>query len=317
MVDRSAQSLRVGRRQGALVTALLLGLLAGCGGDDADPGTGSSTSTQPTSTATDQPTVTATVTSTVTTTVTATATSTTTSGPTASSVVPVYFVIDSRAGLRLARELHPSSGDPVAAAVEAMVAGPDDPDYTTTWDPGTQVLGVEQDGDTVVVDLSADALTANVGSEGAELMVQQLVYTVAGATGSDVAVQLLIEGEPPADLWGAVSWLEPVSAADPLDVRLLVQIDEPLEGAQAPSPLTVSGDAAVFEATLLWRVLDDQGEVIASGFTMTAEGQTFAPYSFTVELQPGDYTVVIDEGDPSGEGAGGEPMTDSRAVTVP
>ena len=57
------------------------------------------------------------------------------------------------------------------------------------------------------------------------------------------------EGEPAGELWGVVEWVGPVVREDPLDVRSLVQIDEPTEGETVTSPLTVSGEAAVFEAT--------------------------------------------------------------------
>ncbi|NMR19464.1 Gmad2 immunoglobulin-like domain-containing protein [Cellulomonas fimi] len=228
-----------------------------------------------------------------------------------------YFVVDTRAGLRLARDVGPGSAtDPVQAAVERMIEGPADPDYTTSWNPETEVLGVTRDGTTLVVDLSAEARTASVGSEGAALMIQQLVHTASEAAEEPGAgVLLTIDGAPAGELWGAVTWDEPVTRADPLDVRLLVQIDVPVEGATTTSPVTVSGEAAVFEANLLWRVVDLAGTEIASGFATTAEGQTFAPYSFTVELPAGTYQVVITEDDPSG-GAAGEPMTDSRTITV-
>lgn len=138
---------------------------------------------------------------------------------------------------------------------------------------------------------------------------------MVGAVGEDVRVLLHIDGEPAGDLWGATTWPDPVALVDPLNVRLLVQIDQPAEGAETTSPVTVSGDAAVFEANLLWHVLDAAGAEAASGFTMTTEGQTFAPYSFTVDLEPGEYTVVIVEDDPSG-GEGGTPMSDTATVTV-
>lgn len=238
--------------------------------------------------------------------------------PSESVAVPVYFVVDTRAGLRLAREQHEITGDPVTAAVEAMIAGAADPDYATTWNAATEVLGVEVGDEVVTVDLSEGARTAGVGSEGAALMIQQLVYTATGAVGTagtDLPVELTIDGEPAGELWGAVTWDGPVFAADPLDVRMLVQIDEPAEGAGVGSPVTVAGDAAVFEANLAWKVRDGNGSEAASGFTMTAQGQTFAPYSFTVDLEPGTYTVEITEDDPS-DGAGGTPMTDTRTITV-
>ncbi|WP_298457367.1 Gmad2 immunoglobulin-like domain-containing protein [uncultured Cellulomonas sp.] len=235
----------------------------------------------------------------------------------ATQTVMVSYLVDTRAGIRLAHEPREvDAADPVRAAVEAMIAGPVDPDYSTAWDPATQVLGVTRDGSTIVVDLSEQARTASIGSEGAARMVQQLVHTATAAADDPTAgVLLTIDGEPAGDLWGAVSWTEPISRADPLDVRQLVQIDTPAQGATTSSPVTVAGDAAVFEANLLWRVLDGSGAEVRSGFTTTAEGQTFAPYSFEVELDPGTYTVVISESDPS-DGAGGTPMTDSRTVVV-
>jgi len=264
----------------------------------------------------DEPTTSPSVTPSVTASVTPSPSPTTT--PTsAPAVVPAYFMIDTRNGLRLAREQRTVTGsDPVRAAVETMIAGPIDPDYATTWNPATRVLGTSRVDGAIVVDLSADARTANVGSEGAALMIQQLVYTATGAAGEPASPVLLrIDGKPAGELWGVVSWDAPVTREDPISVRLLVQIDTPAEGATTASPLHVTGEAAVFEAVLHWAVLDAGGVEVSSGVTMTAEGQTFAPYAFEVELTPGAYTVVITEDDPS-DGAGGTPMSDSRAVTV-
>lgn len=232
--------------------------------------------------------------------------------------VTAYYMVDTRAGLRLARETQSRPGtDPVTEAVEAMIEGADDPDYKTPWDQATKVLSVTVTDRSAVVDLSPAARNADIGSEGAALMVQQLVYTVTEAMGDpEATVDLLVDGEPAGELWGAVTWDGAQSRSDDVGVRLLVQIDEPLEGATVSSPVTVSGEAAVFEANLLWRVLDTSGAEVQSGFTTTAEGQRFAPYSFEVELEPGTWTVVVDEGDPSGGEAGGEPMTDSRTITV-
>ncbi len=237
--------------------------------------------------------------------------------PSQTVAVPAYYMIDTRAGLRLARETtEVETDDPVATAVERMIAGPADPDYSTTWNPATQVLGISRQGETIVVNLSEDARTANVGSPGAALMIQQLVYTATDAAEEESApVQLLIEGEPAGELWGAVVWDQPVAREDPMNVRMLVQIDSPGEGADVTSPVAVSGDAAAFEANVPWKVLDADGAEVQAGNTLTSEGQTFAPFSFTVDLEPGTYTIVITEDDPS-DGAGGTPMSDSKTVTV-
>jgi len=282
------------RRTGALL--VLLVLLTGCAGPEVEP---TSTPTEPATTA-------------------PTAEPTQSTEPTAApSDTWVYYMVDTRAGLRLAREAAAAAGDDaVRLAVERMIAGPSDPDYSTPWNPSTTVLGIDIAGGALSVDLSEDARTASIGSAGAALMIQQLVYTATDAAGDEaMPVMLTIEGEPAGELWGAVVWDEPVTREDQLDVRLLVQIDEPQEGATVTSPATVSGDAAVFEANLLWSVLDAAGTEVQAGFTTTAEGQVFAPYEFVLELEPGEYTVVISESDPS-DGEAGTPMSDSKSITV-
>ncbi|MBV6728327.1 Gmad2 immunoglobulin-like domain-containing protein [Nocardioides daeguensis] len=228
----------------------------------------------------------------------------------------MYFLIDTRAGVRLAREERSlDAADPARSAVEAMIAGPTDPDYTTTWAPGTRVLSVRRSAGVIEVDLSADARRANVGSEAAARMVQQLVYTVTEVLGRGMPVQLLIEGRRAGELWGVLAWDRPVTRGRPVDVRLLVQIDHPGEGAALTSPVSVDGIAAVFEAQLSWQVLTADGAVAQQGTTMTSRGQRFAPYSFTVSLMPGSYVVLVEEDDPSG-GAGGTPMSDTRTIIV-
>lgn len=229
----------------------------------------------------------------------------------------VYFLVDTRVGLRLARERQDLGADGVQDAVEAMIAGPVDPDYTTPWNPDTEVLAVTEEEGLVTVDLSGAARTASIGSEGAALMIQQLVWTVTEAAGDPTAgVQLMIEGQPAGDLWGVVTWEYPAVRAEAMDVRMLVQLDVPAEDESFPSaPVTISGEAAAFEANVPWRITDTGGAEVASGFTLTAEGQTFAPFSFEVDLPPGEYVVEISEDDPSG-GEAGTPMSDTRTFSI-
>lgn len=228
----------------------------------------------------------------------------------------VYYVVDTWAGLRLARERHDVPKDAaVEAAVAAMIAGADDPDYTTSWNPDARVQAVKRAGTHVTVNLSEAARRANVGSAGAALMIQQLVYTVTSAAPGADRVTLMINGSPAGELWGAVEWDGPLMREDPLDIRQMVQIDTPRDQAVVASPVVIDGEAAVFEATLPWRILDRSGRTVTSGVAMTTHGQRFAPFRFSVALRPGAYTVVITEDDPS-DGAAGPPMTDSRAIVV-
>src|SRR5439155_453517 len=75
--------------------------------------------------------------------------------------VPVYYLGDTSAGIRLFREYHPvpaDGTDPVArtrAALQAMLTtgSPADPDYRTPWG-NARVASVRIEGDTVLVDLT-------------------------------------------------------------------------------------------------------------------------------------------------------------------
>ncbi len=235
--------------------------------------------------------------------------------------LPLYYLTDTPAGPRLAREFRrlPVGPEPAAAgtaAVTALFAAPTGsvPGHANPWPPGSALAGPVRHADGVVtVDLDPRAAAAAPAEP--LLAVQQLVHTVTGALGTGDPVRLLVAGRVVPRLWDdGVVTVGPVPRADPLGVRVLVGIDDPAEGAVVASPVRVRGEAAVFEANLLWEVRRD-GAVVRSGATSTAEGQRFAPYEFVVRLPPGDYEVRVVEDDPS-DGAGRPPMTDSRRITV-
>lgn len=227
----------------------------------------------------------------------------------------VYYVVRTAAGPRLARERHRLAGvDPVAEAVEQMIAGADDPDYRTMWDPRTRVRGIKDEGGLVTVDLSREALRSEVGRRVGVLMKQQLVHTVTEVLGRRARVRLLVEGAPARRVWAGVSWRRPARRAEALGVRLLVQLDEPRERSTSGSPVVVKGEAAVFEGTVQWRLIGDDG-VVKKGFTTTAEAMRFTPFLFRIAAPPGSYTLVVSEDDVSG-GEGRPPMRDTRTIRV-
>lgn len=233
------------------------------------------------------------------------------------AALPVYYVADTAAGLRLYREFHRvTTADPASDAVREMLAPPIDPDYTTPWPAGTTLASPVTAADGVItVDLSREALDGSgLGTPAAQAAVHQLVFTVQAALQSTDPVRLLVAGEPVAELWGAVPTAEPIPRPDQYAVRSLVQIDAPADGAEVGREVTVRGEAAVFEATVPWEVLRD-GAVVRSGFTTTGEGQRFSAFAFTVTLEPGEYVVRVTEDDPSG-GEGRPPFTDDKRITV-
>lgn len=243
-----------------------------------------------------------------------------TTPPAQTLTVPVYYAADSGDGLRLTREFHvvETSLSPIAAAVhEMLTVAAADPDYATLWAPGTEVVAAEVGEGFIGVDLTGTpSLDA---ADDAELALQQLVYTAtaaaanAGQDGS-LPVRVTVDGAAVDRLFDAADVSEPVGRADPLEVRQLVQVNEPAEGATVSGAVAVRGEAAVFEATVLWELRRD-GEVVDSGSTETTECCTFAEFTLELDLEPGTYELVMSESDPSG-GEGRPPMSDTRTFTV-
>jgi hypothetical protein len=57
-----------------------------------------------------------------------------------------------------------------------------------------------------------------------------------------------------------------------LSARGGILVKEPLANTRVRSPLTISGEARVFEAALVWQVTDTAGRVLASGITTASAG---------------------------------------------
>jgi hypothetical protein len=73
-----------------------------------------------------------------------------------------------------------------------------------------------------------------------------------------------------------------------LSARGGILVKEPLANTRVRSPLTISGEASVFEAALIWQVTDTAGRVLASGITTATAG---AP-------QKGTFTITATYQDP-------------------
>ena len=74
----------------------------------------------------------------------------------------------------------------------------------------------------------------------------------------------------------------PTPAATPItSAKGGITVRVPVAFARVTSPVTISGDASVFEAALLWRVVDAGGRVFAEG-SMTASAGAPARGTFSV-----------------------------------
>ncbi len=201
--------------------------------------------------------------------------------------VYVYYVMDDDKSPRLYREVRPNPGsDPVTAAVSTLLAEPPiDPDYSSPWPEGTELLGATKSGDTYTVDLSA---FPRVGAEAETVAVQQVVYTVTANDKSVKKVRLLVNGKTPAS--GHSDWSQPVARAPMVDVQGLIWLLGPTEGATVSSPVTITGYGTAFEATVNWEVYRGD-EKVAEGFTDGGSMGEFGVFTDTVSLDPGTYEM--------------------------
>ena len=236
--------------------------------------------------------------------------------------VPVYYLGHTAAGDRLYREFHQvrvaAPDDLGSAAVRELLAHPTgvDPNYRSVWPTGwTLRAPVRRAGGAITVDLAEPkGGGSRPDASRAGWATRQLVYTVQGALRATDPVRVLVDGRQVRQLWGSVAVDQPLTRGDPYTSRSLVQIDNPGSGVTLGRTFQVSGEAAVFEATVLWQVLNGT-TVVRHGFATTAEGQKFSPYSFSLTLEPGSYTLRVYQDDPSG-GEGGPPDSDSKSITV-
>lgn len=243
----------------------------------------------------------------------------------AQATIPVYFAGETSRGPRLYREFQKAAvtgDDTVTPALTAALEGAaQDPDYRSDWPAGTFVAGAHREGDVFLVQLGnmrTDLRNrpSELTEEEARIAVEQLIFTVQAALQDRVPVQFMIGSEIPerTDTLLGVPASEPLAEGEPAEVQAGVWVIDPSEGATVSSPFRVSGLANAFEANVVWELR--QGDtVVKEGFTTAEECCRMAPYEFTVQAPPGDYTLVVHDTDVSG-GEGFAPWQDTKSITV-
>lgn len=98
----------------------------------------------------------------------------------------------------------------------------------------------------------------------------------------------------------------PPTPSPVVSAKGLIVLKAPTPYASVTSPLTISGEASVFEASLAWRITDTAGQVIAEGHTTASAGApqtgTFTiTATYTVPVQTIGFVEVFDRSPKSGE----------------
>ncbi|MFN2520993.1 MAG: Gmad2 immunoglobulin-like domain-containing protein [Candidatus Limnocylindria bacterium] len=110
------------------------------------------------------------------------------------------------------------------------------------------------------------------------LVLAATILAGCGATGAPIAVGSPSPSTPPATTRPPTPppTATPAPTAAPatplVSARGSITVSRPLAGARVASPVTVTGDASVFEAALQWRVVDAAGAVLGQGNAMASQG---------------------------------------------
>ena len=293
----------------AAVAALAGGLYLGTRGDDPRPSPAATATPSPATTASPSPTE-----PTPSATSTPPASSATTRAPgTQAALLPVYYVGPvggERQVFRLYREFlrgtaAATAGDEerAMAALELAVAPQRSPaaGYLQPWS-GTSVEAVSVTPTLITITLSNPGSPAVTDQDVRRVAVQQLVWTAQAAVGKGTIPVRFDVADGSTALFGALpttdTYNRPPSREEYYNDLAPIWVTAPSPGQELPAgtPVTVKGEATVFEATVGWQ-LRRGGTEVKAGFATASEG---APgrgaYSFSLgALTPGDYTVRVFE----------------------
>jgi hypothetical protein len=160
-------------------------------------------------------------------------------------------------------------------ALNDLLSGPNDAEREafigTEIPEGTELLGLNIAGGVATVDLSGEF--AESGSSLEETVrLAQVVYTI---TQFDTvrSVRFRVDGEP-VDVFGSHGIVldRPQTRRGYQDHLPAILVESPSIGERVDNPVTVSGTANVFEATVSLRILNARGKEIARTFTTATCG---------------------------------------------
>jgi germination protein M len=203
-------------------------------------------------------------------------------------LVSVQREIPSTPGIALAtlRELvdGPSAAD--AALID---------DISTSVPAETLVLGVNIADGLATVDLSRE-FESGGGSLSMFSRLAQVIYTLTQFPTVD-EVEFQLDGQPVRVFSGeGITIDEPASRADFVDLLPTVFVDTPAAGAEAHTPLRVTGMGAVFEATFQYRLETVDGTLLDEGFAMTDNGVGWGAFDITLDVSvdaPTEATLTV------------------------
>ncbi len=211
--------------------------------------------------------------------------------------VKFFFVSDTPRGFKLLSEVQPwtAADDMNLQVVSDLVTGkivPLDSEYTNLWGGSNTVNSVGIAGSVATVDLGDISL--NVGAEGEQRAIDQIVWTLTEFAPEVKAVAFTVNGKTVESFAGHVDTTAQFERAIDYEVLNPLQISSINQGAELTSPVTISGQACTFEANVVWKLLQDD-KVVQESFTTASSGcPERGDWSITLEdLAPGEYLFQV------------------------
>lgn len=180
-------------------------------------------------------------------------------------------------------------GDLVEGELQPM-----DPDYVNLWDNSNELNDLTIAGNVATIDLDLGKL--NVGAEGEQRAIEQLVWTLTGIEPSITTVRLLVNGKQVETLAGHVDATMDFTRAPDYEVLSPIQIQMPNEGEQVSGPVKISGQACTFEANVAWELTKDGTSVKDGSTTAAMACPDRSDWSVDLgDLEPGTYVFSARE----------------------
>jgi immunoglobulin-like protein involved in spore germination/sporulation and spore germination protein len=169
-------------------------------------------------------------------------------------------------------------------ALNALLEGPSQAEAAaevkTLIPAGTQVLDVTIVKGVATVDLTAE-FESGANARTMPRRLAEVIYTI-GQYSTVRSVRFEIDGQS-RTVVGGVPVQQPQTKKMYEGYLPAILVESPLIGSKVSSPVTVSGTANVFEATVSLRILDENGHEIARTFTTATCGTGCR----------GDYSVAV------------------------
>ena len=212
----------------------------------------------------------------------------------------VFYVGDTPTGFKLFREKYPVTGSGIpalATLIAALLNGtakPLDPDYFNLWGNGSSLNSIKIVKSLATVDLHLGKL--NVGSEAEMRAIDEIFWTIARFMPQITEMNLLVGGKQVESIAGHVDATKTFILEPSYDVLNAVQITSIYEGEKVVSPITVSGEACTFEATVAWK-LSQGGVLLKSGSVLAKEAcPTRSAWTLNLgTLVPGSYLLTTQD----------------------